>query len=92
MRPDPAPRLPVDRWLLILLIAATFLYSSFSSSLFVSTGALSQADYRLFINQFSIVGTLVSVVAALLVGPLLSQLGYVDDLYGSILEELELRS
>mgnify|MGYP000964844392 CR=1 FL=1 len=76
MRPNPADRLPIDRWLLILLIVATFLYSSFSSSLFVSTGALSQADYLLFINQFSIVGTLVSVVAALLVGPLLSRLGY----------------
>lgn len=79
MRPDPAPRLPIDRLLLILLIVATFLFGVFGSTQFLYTLPVLNAGLSTMysaINQLETVGTVASVAVTLMIGILLSHLGY----------------
>lgn len=79
MRPNPAERLPIDRLLLILLIVATFLFGVFGSTQFLYTLPVLNAGLSTMysaINQLETVGTVVSVAVTLMIGILLSRLGY----------------
>lgn len=79
MRPNPADRLPIDRLLLILLIVVTFLFGVFVSTQFLYTLPLLNAGLSTMysaITQLGTVGTVVSVAVTLMIGILLSRLGY----------------
>ncbi len=84
MRPasPPVPRQPIGALLIALLIAAIFLFGLFSSTQFLSTVALRNVDsptdlsFPAVAGQVAAMVTLVYGVVALMIGPLLTRLGY----------------